>query len=326
MIYKIYYNPDRADLIFAAAVIINKLWGEKGIVIPGKIENFLDEKSTLDDGYWDEDDEEHNVQKNKNKIYLLDIGPNDSQEADIIRIFLERHKQEVVFWSDSHNWPDGVLKYLNEDIDCIRLNRNESVLEMLEKFGYESPRLWKKTADSMLDVQKLTKDYAALRYIEAFAASCIMSKNSGQDEMFKTFIQMINELLYGAVNNEITNLADFFYVIKEKTEKAKKMFSENFPIFRTAKKIGRPIGFLNLGEFRNDVNLGELLEHGIKKFPWLCIITYSIKGLQFSCASSTVFPVEYYINDKDIISLIKESATVYKLLNAEVIIHKDPDS
>ena len=97
----------------------------------------------------------------------------------------------------------------------------------------------------------------------------------------------------------------------------KEMFRDDLPEFQKAKEMGRPVGCLILNEVPEHFFVEEIIAHGVRKYPWLCLIVFDYNGIRMhECVSEKIAITDIinsYCHD------IKNQEEFFRLLNEEVI-------
>lgn len=228
------------------------------------------------------------------EIYLLNIGPRRVADQLLVLAFLEEYDRKIILNIDNfpgHIWHQAVSSYGKSAGINITL-KGPSSLEVLSQLGYQSPAAWKSSEAAFnSNAQALRRNASALRFGSAYFVSNITGRKPGLDPNYikHFFRSAVDELLIGRKNNLIEYFSEAWPKVVSYSRAAKKSFSGDHPLFGRAKKAGRPIGYLGLGEIPEYADLEDIMEYGEKKFPWLSILNYSFQGKERILMSSDFF-------------------------------------
>jgi hypothetical protein len=329
----ILYNSDHPELIFAIATFMlnldEKHKDEICDIIPFKTINLNDDlfkyKIDLDneikivtgEKYFDNPED---TDTKRVKYALFGIYPKNEEETQMIASFFDDQAERIMLWLDWHSWPANLLSFL-EHSDRIHVDEIKTCLEVMEKSDYFFPPEWLEAEKAM--ISKNSDNKLAARYWKKFLEAKSIGKNlsaeNGSDYIF--FSGSINEIADGQENEIISEVEEAFEFMVMEMEEVLKKFDDNNPIFAEAKKIGRPVGVLVLGEVPNYFNTEDILSYGREKFPWLCILRYTINNIPYIYFDSEKIPVAE-IARKYQCNALKE-IELLKILNNELLSFKE---
>ena len=168
-------------------------------------------------------------------------------------------------------------------------------------------------------------DPLAARYWKAFLVSKSMGYNNfakrGAD--FLLFLEIMNELIDNKESTIISDLENDFEAMELEVEEMVKQISDDHPLFRETKKMGRPVGCLFLEDVSEYFNVREMLKIGSQKYPWLCFISYAFNGQRYAYFESEkltfrdikrgkVLTVDDYSTQEELLLSIKEEIVKFK--------------
>lgn len=254
-------------------------------------------------------------------LYLINIGPQHNEDMPNLVAFMERHEADIAWWLDTqHDWLPAELHYMNQYREIIKWQRGITPLQLLERYKCHSPRYWKEAEAALMSDNPdiLNGNSLAVRYLGASYVASIIGNNLRDSNFYLFyFLASVQELIYSRPNMDVVSLANLFPKAVKETNKAKLKFSDSSIFFRQAKKIGRPVGYVNLGEMPNFINVQDILAYGYKRFPWLCVVKYRIQGqerMEVGSAKLDIVPIiKEHVADKI------DNKTLVRLLNAEVV-------
>jgi len=168
-------------------------------------------------------------------------------------------------------------------------------------------------------ISKNPENKLSVKFWKKFSAAKLIGKNlsaeNGSDYII--FSDLIDEITEGRENSILGEAESAFDFMVIEMEELIKKFDDNNPIFAEAKKIGRPVGCLILGEVQNCFNTEEVLNYGREKYPWLCILRYTINNIPYVYFDSDKLPIaEIAIKYKH--DTLQE-AELLKMLNDEIL-------
>lgn len=339
---KILFNPEQIELINSCASIIKKhQGGEICLLFPVKTEflpQIITETNSVilenaigsddDDDYYEDflqEDFDLPPEDSQEKIILVGVYPKNSKEEVELYKFVDEHSDEIILWVDNHKWSPKLLKHLKLGPDKLKINEELTCLEILASNGYFASKEWLGMEKAL--IQKNWKHNKARRYLQALEVNQAIDWNwfDGQISNAFIFTDAVYELLSRMKLYSISGLSESYLDMKNKTEKAKQRLNDRNPAFQKAKKLGRAVGSLVLrGEVDHYLDIDEVLNHGVEKYPWLCVISVKQDGETFIFAQSKKIPI------RDIISLYKDEffnpKNCFKILNAEVVTHQNKNN
>ena len=331
------YNPTDFALVFSIASILLKYERfERCIVIPCKTEELLlkspgslplheiynkfdysDDDSEDYNDYFLETGQYLNQSENGEKIILVGIHPANKQEELIIKEFVYFNNEKIKFWFDDAKWPKKILKFIRSENNNIFINSELTTFGILMSLEMTNNKNWLQAEKAIrrLDL----KNETAKRYVQAMLVNRTTGKNYQlQDDFdFYLFMSIVNEIISKAKNPMITELEESFVLMEKKTMRSKQKLTDQNPIFRKAKRLGRPVGSIMLGKVQSYLDIQQLLEYGLKKYPWLCIVSATITNRKYLFMESKIIPIA------DIMALYGDSnldkIETLKLANVELL-------
>jgi hypothetical protein len=298
---KIFFNPNQWELIFPIAAVLKNKPNELIImnpVEPNEIneyqlaefvnqqkEKILDARAEV--GYIDDPV----LLFQKEKIYLFGIHPTNNEDCNHLIKFFENHKNNIRLWFDNHKWNKGILHYVNEYPNKIKVFPNREYLDILKELGCEVSDNWIAAARSITKIDFSNK--LADRYLTILSAGTTQDENNFNwtNYYLDSFQLSIEELINGYNDPLLDDMVTEVDKAFEYEDKIKKCFIDNHVAFLKAKSAGRPVGYLDLGEMNPFMDLSCILDYGKKKFPWLVVISYIIDGKKMINADSKKIPV-----------------------------------
>ena len=329
----ILYNSDHPELIFAIATFMlnldEKHKDEICDILPFKTINLNDDlskyKIDLDneiqivtgEKYFDDPED---TDTKRVKYALFGIYPKNEEEIRTIASFFDDQAERIMLWLDWHSWPANLWSFLNHS-ERFHVDEVQTCLEVMGKINYFVPPEWLEGESAIMS--KNPKNKLAAKYWKKFLKAKSIGKNlsaeNGSDYIF--FSDSVNEIADGQENEIIGETEEAFDAMVMEMEDILKKFDDNNPIFAESKKIGRPVGCLILGEVQNCFNTDEVLNYGREKYPWLCILRYTINNIPYVYFDSEKIPIaeiaSRYKNDT-----LKETELL-KILNNELLIFKE---
>ncbi len=318
-IHKIFFDAYQPGLVYLVAAILNKIGREEiSVFIPAIPSNINNEKSVQNivydlpmPGVMDSQNEE--------KIYILGIGPKNQDEEEFMLTFLERHQGSVVFCLDNHSWSKSGWEQARKYCLMKRYDLSAIGAMMALKNWYPIPISWQMVEKSLSSKKEATifENPTAKRYFLSLEVSWTMDQHLDNNYYVQTFWNIVQEIADGKNNAEISCLADLGLLARQEAEEAINRLSDDSPHFAEAKLVKRPVGYLKLGEVGEYTDITGILEEGIKKFPWLVILDYSIKGKEYLSGRSKEIDIDDILNYYFQLNLSKDN--VLKCINAEII-------
>lgn len=311
---KIYFNPSCPELIFSVAAIMHSYPEPRLVAIIGahpsqmdcdkvilgkelliRAEDLAEEVSLMP-----EDQEPISVEKiydevsSNDEIILLNIHPLNTEELAHLMAFFEQYQDSIKLWVDSSDyWQQGIVDYLKSYGDAkILIDKNLTCLQLLETIGIKVPLEWQKAAEALAKGD--AENEWASRYIAALSSACIADNNCISDiqTYFAAFTTAVNELWLGKRDEYLDELVLDFINSSKKIQEIKENFEVDISLFPAANAAGRPIGYLDLNDISQGLDLLSLLEYGVEKFPWLFLIHYNIGENYGILANSQELPIE----------------------------------
>ncbi|MFA5155415.1 MAG: hypothetical protein WC453_03185 [Patescibacteria group bacterium] len=327
---KIFFDARRPELVFALAAILKKIGNEINVIIPATPRTLLEEEkinkiaSTLPVSVWDTDNNISVADGEPEYFYLLGLGPDNDTEAGYIHSFLELHGPETEMWvDDHHNWPPELLLCAGANSVAVKIHP-VSCLDQLKKMGYEIPLGWQTaTWDFRLASRNQQAEFSfGRRYYLALVAGTIISSNIDYEQYYYggdylgVFWAILKELQTGTADPQLDAWRDLAVLMAEETEKAKQLVSPDLEFFQEAKAAGRPIGFLKIPD-STVVDVQAILDYGVKKYPWLCVIIHTMGGHDYLEIASSYLDIRQFLEYYDHTDITQED--LFRLMNAEVL-------
>jgi hypothetical protein len=327
---KVLYDPFDFTLIFAMSSILWKHENEVCIVLPIETKNLLSfdlNKIFSMSAILDSENDDFAISSfnlppddGQDKLIMLGVHAKNKEEEIILKQFAYDYGEQIMLWVDNNKWNPNLLKFLKQTCSNIIISDKSSCLEKLVNLGYPTYQKWLK-ADRALENIDLRNDMAK-RYIQAMTVNRVIAKNydNYKDYESRIFMKVVDEILDDEKDYEISSLADLFMDMIVKTTSMRNKFSSKHPIFQKAKKMGRPVGYLNLGKIKSHVDIRDILEFGLRKFPWLCILVCNLNGQKQMYAKSTKIPIRKILSDYKEIDLSHYERL--KIMNTELVKYK----
>lgn len=252
---------------------------------------------------------------------LFGIYPQGKEEEHAIFNFVESKAEKILLWVDYHFWPENLVSYLKSLCDKIVIKNNVYYSDLLEAAGLNFSLDWREVERAIMTVD--FDNPLSARYWEAFLVSKAVGDNLGTPRANDCllFSDITNEIIYGEMDNDITSVASYFEPMLEITGQALENFRDDHPVFIEAKKMGRQVGYLDVGEIEDYFNFYPVLAKGIEDYPWLVIVAYKFEGRNFQKFCSAKLPIaslaEYYVQAG------MHEENLLKALNAELIRFKE---
>ena len=303
------YNPTDFALVFSIASILLKYERhERCIVIPCKTkELLLNSPASLplheiynESEYSDDDSDDYNdyfleagqyLDQSEEEIILVGIHPSNEEEELIIKEFVYFNHEKIKFWVDDAKWPEKLLKFVRSENNKIFIYNELTSFEILMNLKISNNKNWLQAEKAIrrLDLKNKT----AKRYVRAMLVNRTTGKNYQlqSDFDFYLFMSIVNEIISKSKDPMITELEESFVLMESKTMRSKKKLSDQNPIFRKAKRLGRPVGSIMLGKVQSYLDIHQLLEYGLKKYPWLCIVSATIANRKYLFMESKIIPI-----------------------------------
>ncbi|MFA5184100.1 MAG: hypothetical protein WC456_01080 [Patescibacteria group bacterium] len=319
---RVFFDARRPELIFSLAAILKKMGDKIDLIVPVTPESMMAEEEKISQTRFLFQYEAGDSPPEPANIYILGIGPDDDEESEYLRSFIDHHGANIALWiDDGHNWTPDLLFYAMINKVKIRLHPI-SCLYKLRSLRYNFPLEWEIAVKNFREFKNdPQKDFPYRRYYLAWEAGRIMAQNV-DDQYYhnETYLSILwatlKELETGTAEDQLDYFQDLTLTITQATEEAKRSINANHPFFRAAKDSGRPIGFLRLNHAHADIQ--EIIKYGVKKFPWLFVLEYSEDKEIYSEVASVCLPgwlISYYLSDN---VLRDNKSRLYKILNEEV--------
>jgi len=332
---KIFFNPNFPELIYTIAAILKNDLNEIAILIPttpAELKSYQELRTEITETVQDilENEEEKSINSEdgsnilyQEKIFLLNIYPINKEENSELINFFDENREKIKGWIDSHysNWNKAAVNYISENPKIIRINQGGATLRSLKEMGFNFPAEWLETYLAMKNQDVNNKE--AFRYLIIFSATEIILNNAFIDgleslSVYSNIFSFAAEEIATKVKNKNFDMIFKEYLTALKTTtKLKKAFKTNNHLFKKAQAAGKPVGLLRLGKINPYLNLGEIMYHGKRKFPWLCIITYEIQDESFLQAESSKIHVEEIFNKYR--GLINKPTDLFPIFEKELL-------
>jgi hypothetical protein len=328
----IFFNPNRIDTVFLAAMAFRKKGSGTDIipVTPSMMRNWTEKINGQVAAMKEEEEREENLEgleeelikrermveldkisleinSQKNEFFLLGLGPDNPEEADDLLSFFAEHKDEIVFWVDDHKWPEATVKYINEERKILFTEENPTLSEK-----YIMPAGWQEARRAILN-HDLTNRLARRCLTALGTTITVQKKLADEDDMLITFVfvSIMEELLQNEDNPDVTHWEELFYDLALVTEEAEKNISGDSQYFQRAKEMGRPIGYLKLNRVSELLDLEEIVKYGLRKFPWLFVIEYSHRSQE----ATHLIGASRRINVQRLLQKYSEEVTPEEIIN-----------
>lgn len=306
---KIFYNPKNLEEVYAIATILMSDVNDIAILIssnPAEAENYEALKAGINEEIQNiiyVSEQEDNLEKiskilAKEKIFLFNIYPKSPEEHSQLLNFYDENQKTISGWIDSHfsEWDESALNYISEDPEIIKITQGRASLRSLKEMGFDFPDEWLDTYLAIRNQDIFNKE--AIRCLIISKATEIIFDNVFVEETEKAnlysdiFYSLAEEIITSIKNKKFNWMCKKYAAALEKTETLKTAFKTNKRLFKKAYTAGRPVGLLRLGRINPYVNIQEIMYHGKRKYPWLCIVTYEIQGRIFLRAESSKISIE----------------------------------
>ena len=325
---KILYDPGHPELIFAASVVLLNIGetypDEAYCLIPIKAQDLNKEESLITDQLakdmavvMKEDCSFMFTAEGVDHYVLLGIHPESQEDERKIYDFFEKKEKNLYLWVDGHVWPKNLSDVLQSQSEVIHLIPNVTCLEILEKNSYVvfPGAIAAEKATTKLDM----RNPLACRYLKVFISGRSLGVNMNIPEScaYFAFISSVDEIVENKENTGLSMMVEAAYTMIEEADAVRENFVDDFPEFQKAKEMGRPVGCLLLGKVGEYFCVEEVLEYGIKKYPWLCVVGFFVDEIYLFHFASEKIPiteiVEAYSPD------IQSREEFFRILNSEIV-------
>lgn len=325
---KVIYLPEHQELIYAVSIALlnteDKYLDDSYSLIPKRAKdlNKEDEKLTnmIVNDITDIVGEDYSgLFHSEQKDYYILVGIHPETEKDYSKIynFFEKNENEIILWIDWHEWPENLANFLKSQSDKIHIDKTKTPLQILEAIGYDV------IADDLISEEAMirtdmTNDNAN-RYWKIYLSARALGLNNNKLESlaYFSFLASVAEIIANEENKSLSEMVKAFNEMTEEAIRLENEFSDELPVFQKAKEMGRPVGCLILDDVSDYFFLEEIIGHGVKKYPWLCIVIFNYNGIRmYNCASEKIAISEIIKNYCPDISRQEE---FFKILNEEVI-------
>ncbi len=279
---KIFYNPQQPELMFSVAAIILSTDSTYPISIPriaSEMHNAGPPLLFIKESMSEEEDDLSDelmmeLEKEEDEYIVLGIYPQEKGDEEILIKFLDKYEDKIKLWVDNHKWPPGLARYFNESSTLALIDDNCSCLELLAQVGYLIPEFWLKSEKALLNADM--RNPLAARYYTALMVNRAIGKNNNREKDYENYFfqEIVNEIISADESKLVTELKEIFEDMIKKTKVIRSRLTDENPIFKRAKEIGRPIGCLLLNEIDSYLNVEAVIDYGVQKFPWLCVIGF----------------------------------------------------
>ncbi len=320
-------NPDYPELVFAVAAFISNIkqeyYSEQCLIMPFEPKGLNKDLAAVQEEFDKKlltviGNTHFNGRANcsGDKYVLFGIYPKDEADAREIAFFFDKNSDNILGWFDDHIWPDNLLSFLYSQSQLICINPEFSCLQGLKRIR-EIKDEWLLAEEAM--IQKNINNALAGRYLKSF----LMIENlqgpedNNEVEKFVLFNSIVIELISGQENFGLTAGEREFNEVMGKASLWAENFSDQHPIFSEAKRRGRSVGCLVLNQVEDYFDAGAVMDKGLEKFPWLCILSYKIGKRNFVAYASKYLPIHDLVKDYEAAKL--DFLKLLQKLNEEVL-------
>ncbi|MDI3496399.1 MAG: hypothetical protein PWQ35_420 [Patescibacteria group bacterium] len=256
----------------------------------------------------------------KNKFIILGLRPENKKEEAIVAKFASDFKKQITLWIDDASWKPDFYNYLRLENQNIIASSDSSCLSKLKTRGYPAPTIWLHADEALQKID--LRNQIARRYAQAMIVNQVIVNNyqNNIESEIRIFELAVKEIIDQQENFEISMLADMFIEMVAQTSILKDKFSDTHPIFRKAKKIGRPVGYLYLKNMKCNTDIKSIIKLGLEKFPWLCVVIFKLNDKKYIHAKSKFIPINDLLNSYGELEI--NANETLKLLSAEVVNYK----
>ncbi len=226
-------------------------------------------------------------------FHILGIGSKNQEDDIALLKFAAYNATRIKSWIGK-----GFSPTLTEDLKLLGIPLTpqvgeESLLQALERLGVNVWDYLKKSDDlwRSSDARSIFSDPYAGRYLKVFHVLDVMRKNHGEDDSLEAISLCMMELTSGRNNPYISSLVSTWERMEDLTRIACDRMDDEHPAFKQTKKMGRPVGYVDLGEVSDYVDYQSILDCAAKRFPHLAIVKYELGAETYIRAHSEIFEI-----------------------------------
>lgn len=336
----ILYNQSCPELIFSAASVVTRFYEEYGdsksedsvcycmpmracdlnkdiIKLAEALNNDL--QKIGNEGYFVIED----LIKFKLEYILLGIYPKDKEDEIEIATFFDKNVDKISLWIDTHYWPSSLKAYLHGKPGRMFLDASKTSLQILADLNYPFSEKWLITEEAMINFN--LKNRTAFRYFKAMLLPHLAPNKYKPSSAynFLTFLCLVEEIAFQNEDPYIAELVRTYRQTIEITDKTKRMFRDDNPIFKQIKSMGRPAGYLFFDGKIDNLDIEEVMEYGMTMFPWLVVLefpseTENVNSIYFASKKIPVIEIINAYVDNDI-----DTVAILKIMSAEVALYRE---
>jgi hypothetical protein len=127
----------------------------------------------------------------REEAYILDISPLTAEERRNWTAFQEKNEGKIKFWAHPET------------------ETNQNCWLEMAKSGFQTPESWKKTSTAVAKNDPAVYDAEANRIIRAYKAYLTLDFNTDSHHKHDFVAKLINEIIAGETDREISALANF---------------------------------------------------------------------------------------------------------------------
>ncbi len=331
----IYCDLDRPESIYAIASILTSLinGGDKKNSLREAIESgtYYEE---FDEYYEDQDFDEEDPEKTGSEeqkhffycyssglkqllknpptrpAFLLNIGPKNKKEAELLAEFAYRYGHRIILWLDNHQWPKKFLafaqKCLRDHGHDLEIYSEASCLPKMEKLGYLILPRWLVEAEQM--ALKRMKA-AVLYYYRAYRVCKVGDQIDPQAYLVtKFFIHAGISVCLDSPDKFIDDNYMAYTHMKATSKRAAEKIRHKSLVFQNSPRDPK-IAYVNLGRIGRFLDFQVLTREARRKYPYLYIIQYLYNKRSYTKICSKAFDPELVLKvlGKDQLKFIREN-------------------
>lgn len=303
-------NTDCPELVFPVASFLlgieKEYYTEKYVIIPFSAENLNKDlsvfKAEFNKKMLKVINNKHFTEENcdQNQYVIFGIYPKNDFEAREIAFFFDKNSDNILGWFDNHPWPGNLLSFICSQSQKIKIDENKTFSQSLCCIKDVKPE-WLEAEEAM--AQKNINHPLAGRYLKSFLTLKNLSENDGNKnsevENFVLFNSIVIELISGRENFGLSAGEEEFNHSLKKISRWAENFSDQHPLFSEAKRRGRSVGCLVLSQVEEYFDAQAVMEKGLEKFPWLCVLAYKIGRRNFVAYASKYLPINDMVNEQE---------------------------
>lgn len=321
-------NTDCPELVFSVASFLlgieKEYYAEKYVIIPFSAESLNKDLSVFKADFNKKMlkviNNKHFSKENcgQNQYVIFGIYPKNDFEAREIAFFFDKNSDNILGWFDNHSWPNNLLSFICSQSQKIKIDENKTFSQSLCSIKDVKPE-WLEAEEAM--AQKNINHPLAGRYLKSFLILKNLNKNennkNSEVENFILFNSIVIELVTGQKNFGLTASEEEYDHGLRKISRLADNFSDQHPIFSEAKRRGRSVGCLVLSQVEDYFDAQAVIEKGLEKFPWLCILSYRIGRKSFVAYASKYLPINEMVDGQEIAGL--SFLKLLERLNQEIL-------